>query len=246
MKLALLSDIHEDVVSLELALQKISRYQCDIVVCLGDISGYNPRYHDFINHRNASACLQLLKKNNAIIVAGNHDLHSCKKLPYLAEEEEITEKWFNLDHATKVNIAGDKFWLYADELDPLFTDTDIQFLKDLPHYYILEEQNTRILFSHYLYPNLNGFKTVLYNESEGFHMHLQFMEQHQCSFSFCGHAHVAGMMHLNKTLHNISFKKEIKLTSNDVVIIPPVIRSNAANGFCIFDTETNTVVALRI
>ncbi len=246
MKIAILTDIHEDIISLELAFQKISRQKCDVVVCLGDISGFNVRFHQFIDHRNASACLQLLSEKNAIIVAGNHDLHSCGRLPFMAGDDEIPENWFQLDHATRLKIAGNKVWHYTDELDPLYTAADIQKLRDLPLYYSLQDEDISMLFSHYLYPNLNGFKKELHEHTESFLKHTEFMQQKQCLISFCGHAHTSGMMHFNKSLHRKSFNKRIKLEPNNIVMIPPVVRNKTASGFCIFDTKNRTAIALRI
>ena len=246
MKIAIITDIHEDIINLELAFQKIAKQQCDRIVCLGDISGYNARFHHFIDHRNASACLQLLRDNNAIIVAGNHDLHSCGRLPFMSGDEEIPENWYQLDHVTRLTIAGEKVWHYTDELNPLFSDDDIQQLRDLPLYYTLQGEEGSILFSHYLYPNLNGFKTELHDNSEAFMRHVEFMQQKQCLVSFCGHTHTSGMMHFNKTLHRKSFNKNIKLESNSIIIIPPVVRNRTASGFCIFDTNNWTAIALRI
>ncbi|MFW5656528.1 MAG: metallophosphoesterase family protein [Bacteroidota bacterium] len=246
MKIAILSDIHEDVISLELALQKIKKQHCEAIVCLGDISGYNVRFHNFIDHRDASACWRILIENRAIVVAGNHDLHVCKKLPFKPHTNRFPEDWYQLDHPRKFREGGDKIWLYTDELDPLYSESDIQHLHNLPMFYIMEEKKSNILFSHYLYPNLNGSTTDFYESTSGFLQHLQFMKEKECTLAFCGHVHVPGLLHFNKLLQPKSFNKKIKVTANNIVLIPPVVRSISANGFCIFDTEENTVIALRI
>lgn len=246
MRIAIVSDIHEDIINLELAMQKISRQHCDTIVCLGDISGYNARYHNFIDHRNATGCLQLLEEHKAIIVAGNHDLHSCKRLPYMPQQNELLQDWYQLDHATKAKRAGERFWLYTDELDPHFTRSDIQRLTNLPLFYSIRDKGMGILFSHYLFPDINGFTRELVEDASGFYNHLHFMKQQSCTISFCGHAHVPSMLHFNKHLRRKQYKKKVKLEHESIIMVPPIVRSKSPGGFCIFDTHEQTVIAFRI
>lgn len=45
MKLGILSDIHEDITSLNTALRIFEDKKCDKLLCLGDILGYDPNYY---------------------------------------------------------------------------------------------------------------------------------------------------------------------------------------------------------
>lgn len=58
MKIAIISDIHEDVVSLQLALKKIIKTGCDKIVCPGDISGFSMAHYNYHHHRNGHECMK--------------------------------------------------------------------------------------------------------------------------------------------------------------------------------------------
>jgi len=94
MRLAILSDIHEDFERLQLAFKKIDRKGCDSSICLGDISGYSDLHYNYPKKRNASACLDLIREKCDIIVPGNHDLHAAGKIPEMPAEANI-EYWPN-------------------------------------------------------------------------------------------------------------------------------------------------------
>jgi len=246
LKIAIFSDIHEDIVSLELALQKAKKHGCETIVCLGDISGYNPRFHNFIDHRNASACLQLLLENQAVLIAGNHDLHACKKIPDTKALSKLPENWYDLDYQTRHQLGAEKYWLYPDELDPLYRAKDIAVLEKATSYYICKEGANHFLFSHYLYPNLSGFTTHFYEEVNAIQPHLNFMTEKQCCISFCGHTHLPGLSVTRNTARFYGFNKKATLAANSIVMVPPIVRSRAANGFCIFNAKDFTTVAIRI
>src|SRR6056297_3454194 len=106
MKIAFISDIHEDVVSLSIAINKITKLTIDKIVCLGDISGYNPMYYDFINTRNASECLKILKENCDIIIPGNHDYNSIRKIPEYHPGFNYPSNWYELDYYEKKEISN--------------------------------------------------------------------------------------------------------------------------------------------
>src|SRR5262245_45722156 len=64
MKLAIISDVHANLEALHATLQEISARAVDRIVCLGDIVGYNT---------NPAECIALIRKHDALCVAGNHD-----------------------------------------------------------------------------------------------------------------------------------------------------------------------------
>ncbi|MBI2855181.1 MAG: metallophosphoesterase family protein [Chloroflexi bacterium] len=66
MRYAILADIHSNLEAFQAVIEDLSRrggYQK--ILCLGDIVGYGPDPH---------ACIELLKSNEHLCVAGNHDL----------------------------------------------------------------------------------------------------------------------------------------------------------------------------
>lgn len=64
MRLAIISDIHANLEALRAALAGISAEGVDRILCLGDIVGY---------HADPEECIALLRRSDAICVAGNHD-----------------------------------------------------------------------------------------------------------------------------------------------------------------------------
>ena len=71
MKLALISDIHANLQALQATLDDIALRAVDRIVCLGDIVGYNTR---------PAECVALVRRADALCVAGNHDLAVCGRL----------------------------------------------------------------------------------------------------------------------------------------------------------------------
>ena len=83
MKIGIISDIHEDIVSLKYIFKTFEKRRCDEIICLGDIVGFVGNYFYFSATRNASECLRLVRANCSHVLAGNHDLFAIKKLPRL-------------------------------------------------------------------------------------------------------------------------------------------------------------------
>ncbi len=71
MKLALISDIHANLEALTATLDDAALRGVDRIVCLGDIVGYNTR---------PAECIALIRKIDALCVAGNHDLAVCGRI----------------------------------------------------------------------------------------------------------------------------------------------------------------------
>ena len=61
MRLAVISDIHEDYLSLQKILQKAEAKGYDKLICLGDISGFSQPFYKYKKSRDASSCLQLVR-----------------------------------------------------------------------------------------------------------------------------------------------------------------------------------------
>jgi predicted phosphodiesterase len=70
-KLALVSDIHANLAALETTLSDIASRGVDRIVCLGDIVGYNTQ---------PAECIALLRRSDALCIAGNHDLAVCGRM----------------------------------------------------------------------------------------------------------------------------------------------------------------------
>lgn len=229
MRLAIISDIHEDIDSLRRILQKAESKGYDQLVCLGDISGYSLPYYKYDNSRNAVACLALLREKCNIVIAGNHDLHAAGRNPDLPEEIK--------DHET---------WQHEDDRNPGYSKEDIRYLLSLPTYEVLHTPDFNILFSHYAYPNLSGFVKGFYTRKKEFEPHFSFMQEHGCSLGFTGHAHPRGFYKVQAHGFRQYGYRRIPLSSLPAIIgISPVTRNDHLSGFCIFDTHKRRLQALR-
>ena len=65
MKIAVLSDIHANLVALQRVLAEIDTLDVDAIWCLGDTVGYGPE---------PEACVNLMRTRAEVCLAGNHDL----------------------------------------------------------------------------------------------------------------------------------------------------------------------------
>lgn len=248
MRIAFISDIHEDIVSLRQAFRKIENLNCNNIICLGDISGFSAPHYDYYNTRNASNCLNLIREKCNIIIAGNHDLHAARKTPNINPEYKYPKDWYTYDFHKKLDLSKGYVWLYDnDELNPLYKHNEIDFIKTLPEIETYHTHKHKILLSHYCYPNLTGSMRVFYNFIDDFEEHQKFMNQKQCNLSFVGHRHFAGLMVVSSNqIKGYKYGKKHKLQNDDCIFVPAITDKRSGNGFCIFDSEINTVEAIRI
>jgi predicted phosphodiesterase len=104
MRYAVLADIHSNITALKTVLKDIERHGgVDEIWCLGDIVGYGP---------DPRQCLEILRRQRHIAVAGNHDLAAAGKLALTS---------FNPDGAAAIDWTVSRL-----------TSEDIGFLAALP------------------------------------------------------------------------------------------------------------------
>jgi predicted phosphodiesterase len=227
-RLAFLSDIHEDLISLQKVLKKIDQKGCDKIICLGDISGFNESFYRYRNKRDAPACLDLVRKRCDIIVPGNHDLHAVGRIPE--------------PHAG----SNEELWPHEEDLDPGYSEEQIAFLASLPTYRVLAAPGYGILLSHYVFPNLSGFNKGFYTRASEFEPHFLWMQKANCAVGFTGHAHARGFYTVTPTKFKQYRYKSIQLEDfPEIVGIPPVTRHNNRTGFCIFDTDSSLLQVIK-
>ncbi len=246
MRLAIISDIHEDYPSLQKILKKLERLGYDKLVCLGDISGFSRRHYRYLKSRDASSSLRLLREKCSIILAGNHDLHVSRRLPVHSTIFDFPSDWYELALDKKSILAKDEIWLHEEDLDPHYPPDDLDFLATLPEFVILEEGGIRILLTHYAHPNLSGFRKNFYSWEGDFQSHFRFMEFQKCRLSFIGHAHPRGYYVVTPDRFRHYSYRKIPLPQHPAIVgVPPVTRHRWRSGFCIFDTAAGTIQAAR-
>ncbi len=248
MRLAIIADIHEDILSLKEVFRKIKAYHVDDVICLGDISGFSVPYYKYYNTRNAHECLSLIRKACSIVVLGNHDMHAARILPEKCVFFDFPDNWYQLDYQKRYELGNHTLWLHEEnDLNPLFGNGDLDYLRTLKEYAVFENKGLNLLFSHYAYPNLSGLKKEFYTYKDEFDQHFDFMNALSCTISFTGHSHVKGFYVVTRNKFRQYRYRSVKLREFPVCIsIPPVSRHEKRNGFCIFDVEDLTVQVIRL
>ncbi len=247
MKVAFISDIHEDIVSLKRALVKIEKKNCDQIICLGDISGYNLPYYHHFKTRNASECLALIKDNCNKVIVGNHDLSAMKRTPKIDSGFEYPKDWYEKDYHERKKISKGKVWLYTDnELNALYTKKDLEYLNSLPEIDFLQVNDHKILLSHYIKPNIIGSNTDFFNHSGEITRHFDFMEELGCTLNFNGHVHANGLHVFTKQEYiQLRFNKRHSLKEYTCVSIPAIVELKGQQGFTILDSKNMSVVSLK-
>ena len=248
MRLAIITDIHEDILSLREALSKIERLKCDDIICLGDISGFSLPYYSYYQSRNAHECLNLIRNNCKYIILGNHDIHAAQIIPEHCSFFDYPKDWYELNYHQRHELGNHILWLHEEnDLNPLYKKKDIEFLKTLPEYIVYETPEIKLLFTHYVYPNISGLKKEFYTYGDEYIQHFKFMKSLDCDISFTGHSHMKGVFIVSNNIYKEYKYKKLILKNKPVCVgIPPVTRSNKKNGFCIFDTTNLTLQAIRI
>lgn len=246
MRLAIISDIHEDHVRLKRIISRIEKKGCDKMICLGDISGFSLPHYKYGKTRNAKACLDLIREKCQIIIPGNHDLHAAGKIPVLSEIFAFPGNWYEMDMEARRALAGDELWLHADDLDYGYGPDDLEFFRELPEYEVLQTPEINVFISHYASPNLSGFRKKFYTMEREFSTHFHEMTRHDCLLSFIGHAHPRGFFEVTeRRFKHFGYRKYLLKKFPAIIGIPPASRHKGRSGFLIFDSQKSFVKAFH-
>lgn len=247
MRIAIVSDVHEDVVSLKKVLRRIDRCGYDRLVCLGDISGFSLPFYKYGKTRDASACLSLLRGRGALIVPGNHDYSAAQRVPVCVGSHRLPKNWYQMTFEQQVELTEGKIWLHKDDLEPGYSDEEIAYLRSLPEFEVMDVGEYRVLFSHYAYPNLAGFEKGFYAWEADFKEHFKFMDENNCGVSFTGHAHSRGFYLVRpQSFRHYSYRSVYLKDEPLCVGIPPVTSHRIRRGFCMLDSERGSIRAKRV
>jgi predicted phosphodiesterase len=244
MRIAIVTDIHEDFEMLEKAFAQIRTIGYDLFVCLGDITGYAPKYY---NHQpNANACIDLLRAHAGIVLAGNHDLFSSKKLPSYHLERNIPHNWYDL--SLEQRYAHSKnLWLYEEEILPNLSTQNQEYLNGLKEWCTVDSGTRKILLSHYFQPDLTGVGRWFPYRIGELRPHFKFMNECGSTLSFVGHCHPDGFTLVSKLFWSMpSFEKAKIKQKPRIVLCPPIVSRVRKSSFIIFDSLKNEVVPYNI
>jgi predicted phosphodiesterase len=191
MRLALISDVHANLEALEATLADIAAQAVDRIVCLGDIVGYNA---------NPAECLALVRRVDALCVAGNHELAVCGR---------ITTENFNPTAARAV--AWTRLRLAAE---------DIAFLQGLPLKAIIDD---RLIAVHgALHPDA-GCASVRLDNDELRLLSFKALMAHPSGARICafGHTHHAGVYEYRNGRATLRSESEVGLCDDAYYLINP-------------------------
>ncbi|MFI0607573.1 MAG: metallophosphoesterase family protein [Anaerolineae bacterium] len=249
MLVGFISNIHEDIVCLKLALQILTDSKCSAVVCLGDLVGYSVPHFRFLASRDSHAVIELVSATCATVVAGNHDLYAIRKTPQLQRIFDYPPNWYALDyHVRKARSKGD-IWLYEEnELSALLTASDKAYLASLPEYAVCTFDGVRVFVSHYAYPDLTGdSRKGRPFASSAISEHFSLMIEHDCRLAVSGHALAEGVQIFTESMANQYPFGVYKLPDERVWISGPAVANGTSrNGVVIFNTATMEISAIPI
>jgi predicted phosphodiesterase len=246
MKIGILSGIHEDIIRLEEALTILKERNCDTLLCLGDIVGYSVPYYGYFKSRNAHKAVQSIKSNCKYAVAGNHDIFAVNKTPQISVFKYPND-WSMLSYFEKAKISNGEVWVYGDELPALLEPEDEKYLQGLPEYMVQSFGDLKVMFSHYVKPNLVGDHTKLDASKNSMEKHFDFMKQESCQISIFSHDLQNGVRIFHKdSIKILPFGKH-ELKDFPIALNGPwVANGTEANGVMVLDTEVLSVEVIPL
>lgn len=245
MRIALITDIHENFQMLEKSHAMLRNHGYDMLVCLGDITGYSPLFYS--HQPDANACVDLLREYAHIVIAGNHDLHTSGRLPSYHTERNIPSHWYEMTLMERLKHSRDKLWLYEDEIVPQLSDKNCDFLAGLSEWEVYENGGEKYLFTHFFRPDISGISRWFPVTSLEIRAHFRLMKKQDCRLAFTGHAHPPGptliswLKWSNFGYCQVSLKKRHK-----AVICPAVVGERNLSSSLIFDTQSKTIIPLVV
>lgn len=243
MKIGFLSDIHEDITSLQKALRLLEQEKVDSIICLGDIVGFATPFYKYITTKDADLCVKLVKANCSHTVAGNHDLYALKKTPLFNSDFNYGDNWYSLEYEKRVKLAKNKIWLYEDsEVPSALSDESKDFLNGLDEYKCIQFDGLNIFISHFCYPDFSG--STIFFPAEFFHLnkHFEFAGNLNCKISFSGHGHPEGSIYVdNEKFKLLTFGSHEINNENCWLVTPCIANTSRKNGVFIFNTTDFTI-----
>jgi predicted phosphodiesterase len=247
MRVGVFGGVHEDIVRLREAIAVLDAKGCSTLVCLGDILGYTAPYFGYAESRDAHACVDLVRDRCRYAVIGNHDLFAIKKTPRHTQFA-YPDNWYALDLPARKRLSGGAVWLYDDDLPASLTPEDADYLAGLPEFAVAEFGGTRMLLSHYVYPNLVGDGVEFDAEESGIQQHFGFMQRHDCHLAIFDHDDFGTGMRLfaDGCVRQLPFGSHPLPAGTAALNGPWVANGTEPNGVLIIDLARREVEALPL
>ncbi len=256
-RIAIISDVHEDIQSLKKALRMIDLEKCDTIVCLGDITGYPFLRGKYEATRDLKGCIEIIRRNCSVVAPGNHDLFHLKRIPAYNPDTLLTPDWYDLPDDEKLQKSSGKVWNYSDDYPIKMDEQDYLYLSSLPEYTIRDYGDKKILFSHHVFPDFTGMINGFSDGKDRMKKHINFLIRHNCNMSISGHMHIEGLgiyyeqgegilSQLFGGFDYFSFGERKIKNKVCAVSIPALADNGQVNGFAILDTARQTVRSISL
>ncbi len=242
MRVGIITDIHEDYERLSESFRLLEKKQCDEIVCLGDITGFDVRHYKHLSGRNASKCIESVKDHCKYVLAGNHDWFTARRIPAQCGLFPFPENWYDLDYSERYRLGYGRVWLYEDhDLSSLTSRSETDYLKTLPESVMTEYNGMRVLFSHSVMPDLSGSAVWRPRKPEDFSGHFRFMNNQRCRIGISGHFHPAGAELAMLDYYGYRSFGAFPFPDGDFqIIMPCVAAASGYNGCAIMDFKSLT------
>jgi predicted phosphodiesterase len=125
MRIALISDLHGNMVSLEAVLADIDRRGVDEIICLGDVATLGPRPHDVLEELDRRGCRCILGNHDAFML-DDALIRSYTEVPIVVDAVDWCRDQLGYDEIAFI----DRF--HASIRVPLGPDTDALFFHGSP------------------------------------------------------------------------------------------------------------------
>lgn len=246
MRIGILSGIHEDIIRLEEALALLKERNCDTLVCLGDIVGYSVPFYGYLESRDAHKAVQLIKSSCKYTVTGNHDIFAINKTPQISIFK-YPNNWSTLSHFEKAKVSSGEIWQYDNELPAILEPEDENYLEGLPEYLVLNFNDLKIMFSHYVIPNLVGDHSKFVASKNNMEEHFNFMKKEGVHISIFGHDLQNGVRIFHKNSIDIFPFGKHELKKFPIALSGPwVANGTKANGVMVLDTKDLSIEVIPL
>ena len=247
MRIGIISDIHEDALRLSEAVTRLEKKNCDFLVCLGDMAGFDHRFYSYEGTRNLNYCLSLIRASCRLAIKGNHDLFVLKKTPEWNHIFDFPDHWYELPLSLRKSLSNGRVWNFEHDLPVTVDKGLLEWLDSLNEHFILEDNGLKMLFTHSLFPDPTGMLTWKPARQKDFEPHIEKLAEMDCRMGFSGHLHPNGVFRITdrKTVHGkfgmLDLTKDVRQ-----VVCPCIAQGNQDNGFAILDTAEKTVESIPL
>jgi len=183
MRFALISDVHSNLEALEAVLKDIKKRRRDAILFLGDAVGYGP---------NPNECLEMLRGNCKVLLAGNHDWAAIGRadIDYFNEYAKAAVLWTR----------------------EVLSEKNRKFIETLPLQKKLKKENVLLVHSSPKEPDAWHYLLTLWDAEVNFH----YFDEKIC---VVGHSHMPFVIERLPSGEMITYSHKANFGENERYII---------------------------